>query len=246
MGKSTVIHAYNEQKVELFWWIVYLVGITVGFIVGLFLIVSPISLFILFGSPWLLILFAFIPLGVWIDIKLVKYTKKMLWENNHLSSYILVENKIETREWDKVYRHTPSERDIPLEKVIKIIASSYIVRQTIRPGPHYKKTTETAPILYIVYLELGEHKLLTIPFPSHTDQGWDNWLEFLNNHFALHFTASVLYRKDMPFLDDFKRLDYLLHSTELVPFLYTGDWLKDEPLLFSSWKGNLEHQQKKN
>ena len=90
MDKSKVIHAYTEQKVELFWWIVYLVGITVGFIVGLFLIVSPISLLILFGSPWLLILFAFIPLGVWIDIKLVKYTKKMLWENNHLSSYILV------------------------------------------------------------------------------------------------------------------------------------------------------------
>ena len=210
----------------------YLIVITVGFIVGLFLIVIPIFLFIHFG--------------VWIDIKLVKYTKKMLWENNHLSSYTLLENTIQTKEWDKVYNNIPSERVVPLEKIIKVIASSYIVRQTIRPGPHFRKTTETAPILNIVYLEKGEQKILIIPFPSHTDSGWGNWLEFLNNHFTLHFTARILFRKDMPILDDLKRLDYLLQNPELVPFLYTGDWLKDEPLLFSSWKENLDHHQKKN
>lgn len=64
---------------------------------GVTLIVFPIYLLIQFGSPWLLILFTFIPLGVWIDIKLVYYTQKVLWNNNHLSSYTLLENKIETK-----------------------------------------------------------------------------------------------------------------------------------------------------
>ncbi|MET0960590.1 MAG: hypothetical protein ABWX58_09715 [Psychrobacillus psychrotolerans] len=140
------------------------VFLTVGFIIGVTLIVFPIYLFIQFGSPWLLILFAFIPLGVWIDIKLVYYTKKILWNNNHLSSYTLLENKIETKEWDKVYHRDTSERVIPLKKVLKIIVASYIVRQTIRPGPHYRKTTETAPILYFVYVENGEQNYLVFRF----------------------------------------------------------------------------------
>ena len=244
MEKLKVIHKYTEKKVELFWWIFYLVVLTVGFIVGLLLIVSPIFLFIQFVSPWLFVLLVFIPLGVWIDIKLVKYTKRMFWKNQHLSSYTLLENKIETKEWDKVYQHEPSERVVPLEKLIKIIVASYIVRETIRPGPHYRKTTETAPILYFVYQENGEHKLLSIPFPSHTDQGWSIWLDFLNKHFPLQYTARIVYRKDMIILDDYKRLDYFLHTTEFVPFPYTGNWLKDEALLFTSWKENIDSSTK--
>ena len=92
MGNSKVIHEYTEKRVELFWWIFYLVVLTVGFIIGVTLIVFPVYLLIQFGSPWLLILFTFIPLGVWIvDIKLVNYTPKVLWNNNHLSSYTLLD-----------------------------------------------------------------------------------------------------------------------------------------------------------
>ncbi|WP_139219895.1 hypothetical protein [Psychrobacillus psychrotolerans] len=97
MGNSKVIHEYTEKRIELFWWIFYLVVLTVGFIIGVTLIVFPIYLLIQFGAPWLLILYSFILLGVWIDIKLVYYTPKMLWNNNHLSSYTLLENKIETK-----------------------------------------------------------------------------------------------------------------------------------------------------
>lgn len=76
MGNSKVIHEYTEKRIELFWWIFYLVVLTVGSIIGVTFIVFPIYLLIQFGSPWLLILFTFIPLGVWIDIKLVYYTQK--------------------------------------------------------------------------------------------------------------------------------------------------------------------------
>lgn len=56
MGNSKVIHEYTEKRIELFWWIFYLVVLTVGFIIGVTLIVYPIYLLIQFGAPWLLIL----------------------------------------------------------------------------------------------------------------------------------------------------------------------------------------------
>lgn len=50
----------------------------------------------------------------------------------------------------------------------------------------------------------------------------------------------------MIILDDCKRLEYLLQTAELLPFHYTGDWLKDEALLFSSWKENIDLHQNRN
>ena len=63
MKHKRVIHTYTEHKVELFWWIVYLLTMLVGFLTGLALIVTPIALFLELQLAWLLILFIFIPIG---------------------------------------------------------------------------------------------------------------------------------------------------------------------------------------
>ena len=86
MKHKRVIHTYTEHKVELFWWIVYLLTMLVGFLTGLALIVTPIALFLELQLAWLLILFIFIPIGGWIDYKVYHFTKKLFWRNQHLSS----------------------------------------------------------------------------------------------------------------------------------------------------------------
>lgn len=243
MRHNQVIHTYTEHKVELFWWMVYLISILVGFLTGIVLIVGPILLFIEFHFTWLLLLFIFIPLGLWIDYKLFHFTKKLLWRNQHLSSYILFADKIETKEWVEIYSKSPIERKIPFQAVSTVIASYYIIRETTVQNTG-SKITETAPILYILYSIDGEQKLLSIPFPSHKDEGLNVWLGHLRDEkMPLQYTARQLYRMDTQILNDQQRLEYFESTNELIEFPFSESWQTNEPQAFANWKEEESERQ---
>jgi len=243
MKHNRVVHTYTEHKVELFWWIVYLLTMLAGFLTGLALIVTPIALYMEFQLTWLLILFIFIPIGLWMDYKMFHVTKKLFWKNQHLSSYILFEDKIELKEWPELYSTSPIERKIPFQSISSVIASYYIVRESIvlHTGT---KITENAPMLYILYTLDGERKLLNIPFPNHQDEGFNVWLGHLHEEkLPLHYTARPLYRTDTQILNDQQRLDYFETTNELIVLPFSGSWKEDEPKAFANWKEEESERQ---
>ena len=243
MKHNRVINTYTEHKVELFWWIVYLLTMLMGFLTGLALIVTPIALFLEFRLTWLLILFILIPIGLWIDFKVFHFTKKLFWRNQHLSSYILFEDKIETKEWPEVYSKSPIERKIPFQSISSVIASYYIIRESIVQNTG-TKITENAPILYILYTLNEERKLLNIPFPTHHDEGFNVWLRHLHEEkLPLHYTARPLYRTDTQILNDQQRLDYFETTNELMELPFSGSWKEDEPKTFANWREEESERQ---
>lgn len=243
MKHNRVIHTYTEQKIELFWWMIYLPAILVGFLTGLAFIVTPIALFLEFQLTWLLILFIFIPFGLWMVYKLYHFTKKLFWRNQHVASYILFEDKIETKEWPEVYSTSPIERKIPFQSISSVIASYYITRETLVLYTGFK-ITENAPILYILYTVDGERKLLNIPFPTHHDEGFNVWLQHLQEEkLPLHYNARQLYRADTQILNDQQRLDYFETTNELIELPFSGSWKEDEPKAFANWKEEESERQ---
>jgi len=177
------------------------------------------------------------------DYKVYHFTKKLFWRNQHLSSYILFEDKIETKAWPEVYSTSPTERKIPFQSISSVIASYYIVRESIVLNTG-TKITENAPILYIVYTLDGERKLLNIPFPNHHDEGFNVWLRHLHEEkLPLHYTARPLYRGDTQVLNSQQRLDYFETTNEIIELPFSGSWKADEPIAFANWKEEESERQ---
>lgn len=247
METVNVIHEHNEQKADPFWWIFYFIALSVAFLFGLALIIGPLLLYVMFQSAWLLILLVFVPAGAWIVRKLYHYTRKLIWHNTHLSSYVLQEGNIKTEEWTDAFQSTPFRSSIDIPAIQSIIASSYIVRQTraLRSqGGTGQTITETDPILYVIYSQNNERKLLTVPF-SYKNEGINTWLkQFQEKKVPLKYTATVLYRTDMNYLNNKKRLNFLESTDDLIDFSFSGNWQTQVAGLWQEWMKKEEKKQK--
>ena len=237
MEVKTIVHTYKEPKMETFWWIFYLIVINVGALFGAALVAVPIILYITYQIIWLLILFILIPLGFWIARGCLRNLKRISWQNNHLSTYTLFNNKIESVEWTEAYSKSPIQQVIPFSSITSVIASSYIIRQTFSSSSFGRVNTETGPILYILFLEDGQQKVLNLPFANHGDNSINVWLHyFQDQQIPLQYTARQIFRKDTQFLNDQQRLDYFESSKELIDFPFEGNWLIAEPRIWTLWK----------
>jgi len=186
---------------------------------------------------WLLILFILIPLGFWISRGCLRNLKRVSWHNNHLSTFTLFNNKIESVEWTEAYSKSPIQQVIPFSSLTSVIASSYIIRQTINTVGLGRVISETGPILYIRYLKDGQQEVLNLPVANHEDNGINVWLRyFQDQQIPLQYTARQIYRKDTQFLNDQQRLDYFESSEELIDFPFSGTWLTAEPEIWTKWK----------
>ncbi|TWT25255.1 hypothetical protein [Planomicrobium sp. CPCC 101110] len=237
MEENKMIHTYQGPKYDKFWRTAFVVILLAGALIGLALVAAPIYFYMKFRIAWLLIFFIFIPFGVWLVLSMLRHIKKLEWRHNHLSSYTLSGEKIEALEWGEAHSKSPIQRVVPLSAVSSVIASSYIIRQTISQGGFSRKITETGPILYILYTENGQQKVLNIPFQNHGDQGMNAWLTHLQKHgLPIQYTARQLYRIDTQHFTDEQRLEYFQSSGETVDFPFTGNWLTDEPQIWAKWK----------
>ena len=237
MEEKTIVHTYEEPKMEPFWWIFHLIVITIGALFGVALVVVPIVLYMTYQIIWLLILFILIPLGFWIARGCLRNLKRVSWHNNHLSSFTLFNNKIESVEWTEAYSKLPIQQVIPFSSLTSVIASSYIIRQTINTVGLGRVISETGPILYIRYLKDGQQKVLNLPFANHGDNSMNVWLRhFQDRQIPIQYTARQIYRNDTQFLNDEQRLDYFESSEELIDFPFSGTWLTAEPKIWTKWK----------
>lgn len=240
MEEKTIIHTYKEPKMETFWWIFYLIAINIGALFGAALVAVPFILYMTHQISWLLILFILIPLGFWIARGCLRNLKRVSWHNNHLSTFTLFNNKIESVEWTEDYSKSPIQQVIPFSSLTSVIASSYIIRQTINTVGLGRVVSETGPILYIRYLKDGQQKVLNLPFANHGDNGMNVWLRYFQDwQIPLQYTARQIYRKDTQFLNDEQRLDYFESSEELIDFPFSGTWLTAEPKIWTKWKDKV-------
>lgn len=240
MEHNSIVHTYTKPPRETFWRIGYVIVLVAGAFVGAALALAPVYYFLKYQNAWIAISFLFIPLGIWIAYRTLRHLQKLIWEDSHLSSYNLYENKIEAEEWVEAYSQAPVKREIPLNEVTSVTASFYILRKTMTMlGPTHQTITETAPILYIRYTKNGQENVLNLEFPNHGDDNINVWLShFQQRNIPLLYTARLLYRVDTQSYNDQQRLEYFKSSGEVVEFPFSGSWLKDEAAIRPSWNEN--------
>jgi len=237
MEQTKLIHTYTGPKYDRFWRIAFRIILLAGTLVGAALAAAPLYFYMKYQAAWLLVLFIFIPFGLWMIQKTLRHMKKLQWRHNHLSSYTLFEEHIEAAEWVETYSKSPIERVIPLSAVSSVIASSYVIRQTLSQSGFGGTITETGPILYILYENNGRQEVLNIPFQNHGDTGMNIWLShFKKQQIPLRYTARQLYQIGTQHFNDEQRLEYFKSTSELREFPFTGNWLSDEPQAWANWK----------
>lgn len=245
MNYDNVVHEHKQRKEEVFWWITYSTILSVGFLIGIVFLIGPIILLFIYKSAWLLLLLLFLPLGYIMVKGIYKTAKKLIWKNNHLSSYTLKKNEIIFEGWKVNHPFDPISGSIPIPSIDCVVFSSYIVRETMQSNRSFSsgnnKITETAPILYVIYRGKSNQKyILTIPFYT-KNPGIDNWLSFLEeNDIPLKYTNYVLHRNDVEIMDDQGRLRFLEDDDEFISFHFRGNWLEQLTRLISQWNTEFE------
>lgn len=234
-----ILDEHEQRKEDTFWWVFYTITLSVGMLIGISFVIAPIVLFIIFKSVWLLLPFLLVPLGILMVRGIYKVSKKLIWKNNHLSSYTLKQDVIEFEDWlDQT--DEPEIGSIRLTSIDYVVFSGYIVREMMRYrqglGPKSSKITETAPIIYVVYkANSGRKKVLTIPFHLKND-GLHTWLGYFQDHeVPLKFAGYVLYRNDIKVMNDEERLGYFENDNKLLSFKFEGDWSKQMHHLLAAW-----------
>ncbi|WP_430784506.1 hypothetical protein VBD025_08635 [Virgibacillus flavescens] len=250
MDKSNeTIHEYTEKKMDPYWWIMAFLVLSVGFLLSIALIVVPPILYFAYRSEWLFWLFILIPAGVWMGKKLYITIKKIIWNNNHLSTFTLHKETISTNEWNKYFQTEPEKRTVSLSSILSVVASFYIVRQvsSLRSqGGTGKTKTEIAPIIYVLYKDDKESNIITIPFPV-KGQEMDAWLGYFQDiNLPLKYTDKVLYRKDMEYLNQKVRLSFLESSDNLIDFSFNGSWQEQSPVLMNDWQEEMQYKEASN
>ena len=179
MEQPGLVHANPMRRPDLFWMTAYALILGTGVIVGAGLAVAPLVLAAMYPGTWFLITLAAVPLGLWMVARLVSAGRKLRLRYRHLPEYTLFEDRVESVEWpnpqDKAVRFdrntAPTRRSVRLDQITSAVASFCIVRET--SNRYGRRFTETAPVLYVRYRSGGRDELLSIPFPSHWDQGLD-------------------------------------------------------------------------
>ena len=250
MEQPGLVHFNPVRKPDLFWMTAYALILGTGVLIGAGLAVAPLVLVALYPGTRLLVTLAAVPLGVWIAVRLLAAGRKLLLRYRHLPEYSLFEDRVESVEWpnpqEKGVRFgkdtSPTRRSVDLGQVTSAVASLCIVRESVTG--YGNRVTETAPILYVRYRAGTRDKLLSIPFPSHWDQGVDMWLRHLSGEgIPLLYTPQILYRHDTQVLDDAGRLRLLNELPNLVPYRFARGWQADEPGLRAQWSV-VEHAER--
>lgn len=237
MEQDKRIHTYTKPPRESFWRIFYVIALFIFALVGIWIASAPVYYFLIHQNKWIMISFVFIPLGICIAYYTLRHLRKLMWEDSHLSSYTLYDKKIEAVEWVEAYSKAPVEREISFDEISSIIASFYIVRETINESGFGNVITETAPILYIRYMRNGHEQVLNLLFPNHGDPNINVWLShFKEKEIPLRFTAHTLYRADTQSLTDEQRLAYFNAGDVIVDFPFSESWLASEPKVRPAWE----------
>ncbi|MCD5340607.1 hypothetical protein LR392_00015 [Arthrobacter sp. AK04] len=242
MEQPGLVHFNPVPKPDLFWLTAYALILGTGVLIGVVLAFTPVVLVAMYPGTWFLVTLAAVPLGVWIAVRLVGVGRRLMLRYRHLPEYRLFEDRVESVEWpnpqDKGVRldknTAPTRRSVRLDQITSAVASFCIVRETY--NRYGQRFTETAPILYIRYRSGGRDELLSIPFPSHWDQGVDMWLSHLSDRgVPLLYTPKALYRHDTQVLDDAGRLRLLDELPNLVPYRFGRGWQADEQDIRARW-----------
>ena len=250
MEQPGLVHFNPVRRPDLFWMTAYALTLGTGVLIGVGLAVTPLVLVALYPGTWFLVTLAAVPLGVWIAVRLVSAGRKLRLRYRHLPEYTLFEDRVESVEWpnpqDKGVRFdkdiAPTRRSVRLDQVTSAVASFCVVRETY--NRYGQRFIETAPIRYVRYRSGGRDELLSIPFPSHQDQGVDMWLRHLSGEgIPLLYTPKALYRHDTQVLDDAGRLRLLDELPNLVPYRFARGWQADEPGLRAQWSA-VEHAER--
>ncbi len=239
---APIVHENVGEKPDLFWRSFYAIVMVVAILIGIALALGPIVLCVATWNVWALITLPLVPLGGWIAVKSTYHARKLMWHFSHLPEYRLFVDRVEAAEWpnmlDKGARIPEQEdsfrRTLYLRSITSAVVSFAIVRQSMTPNGRY--ITETAPVLYLRYGPHGNQSLMSVPFPSHGDDGVDRWLGHLSAQgIPLYYTPRFLFRHDTQILDDAGRLRELDGATDLVPYAFSGGWLADEAELRQRW-----------
>ncbi|WP_350004955.1 hypothetical protein [Pseudarthrobacter sp. WHRI 8279] len=250
MEQPGLVHFNPVRRPDLFWMTAYALILGTGVLIGAGLAVAPLVLAAMYPGTWFLVTLAAVPLGLWMVARLVSAGRKLRLRYRHLPEYTLFEDRVESAEWPnplekgvRLGKDTPPTlRSVNLAQVTSAVVSLCIVRETL--NRYGRRFTETAPILYIRYRADNRDELMSIPFPSHWDQGVDTWLSHLSDEgIPLFYTPQVLYRHDTQVLDDAGRLRLLDELPNLVPYRFAHGWQADEPGLRAQWS-DVEHAER--
>lgn len=188
-----LIHERRDRKMEPFYWILTFEGLSLLLLLALSLIAFP-AYWALLYQGWAYTLLLLTALGLWLLRISIKLLIKYIWDNNHLNTYKLYEDRIEWVEYNKKTRG--KREDItPLRQ----ITEAYIGRYLAMYHYAYKKSNwrekqalyHLLPSLHIVYRRGDELETFEIPFYEPKDM--EPWLAALQEAgvFVQVFTAIM-------------------------------------------------------
>ncbi|WP_247826435.1 hypothetical protein [Arthrobacter antioxidans] len=188
----------------------------------------PVAPMVTFWNPWLLVTLIFVATGILLLVRTVAAARTIAWRACHRSSFVLREGWIGTTEWNTMGAEDPVRRMIPMQEVVSVIVSCRILRRVILTGNGGGTSTETAPILHVLFDQDGRRRISSVPFASHEDPAVDTWIEALRKHrIELGYTARPLSWKEEDHLGDEARLEYFATTEEVIDFPDTGGWLEN-------------------
>lgn len=242
MKQPGPVHTNTLAPPDLFWRSATVLVLSVGIMAGAALAAGPVVLLAEYRNVWLLFLLPLVAAGAWIVVRVIAHWRKLRWHYAHLSTFSLLEDRIESLEWPHPFTKgvtfdaakPPRHRTIPLDSVTSVVASFAIVRQTMnRWGT---PNIETAPVLYVRYDDGGRQELLSVPFSSHKHEAINKWLgHFAKQGIPLQYTARFLFRHDTQVLSDGERLDHLATAPDVIPYIFDAGWQADEQELGARW-----------
>lgn len=242
--ESPVVHIQREQKPDLFWRGVTVVGLFFIVVIVAVLIGVPVLLMVMFWNPWLLFTVIFVAAGVLLLVKTVALVRTLAWHARHRSTYVLREGGLELTEWNAVGAEAPVLRSIPWAEVASVVASYRIVRRILLTENGGGTMTETAPILHVLFDRDGRRQIAGIPFSSHRDPAIDVWIQELRTRgVELGYTARPLAWKGEAYLGPEAQLEYFASTEEVIPFPPTGGWWENTALLEGRWHQNARQAQ---
>lgn len=221
--KSELIHERRDRKMEPFYWILTFECLTILLLFSFSLVCFP-AYWAITYKGWAYTLLILTLLGLWLARVSFRLLGKYIWENTHLNSYLLYEDRIEFIQYDRTNRVKLQDTFL-LGQVEQVFIGRYYALYHYA----YKKTgwrekqpiAHILPCLHIVYHNRSEQKVVEIPFYELNDM--DLWLTKLQE-LGTSFQAYVGYMNNMSMA---RRLEVLADPDYAIPLTYNAPLQQD-------------------
>lgn len=218
--ETAPIHERKGRRMEPLFWILTFEAMTLLILFAAALVAGPVFLAVYFKTWWSFILLLLAPLGLWLIGFSLRFLRKRIWHNRHLSCYRLYQDRIDYLVYTDEAADS-QEGTVSLRQIEETSVSLYIAKNHYA----YKKTGWTEPqpydrmlpILYVRYHGGWNPRILSVPLHDYREA--EIWLSHLqDNGIPLRHTRLLLSERP-----EDEQLRLMNEEESSIPYSFSGN-----------------------